>query len=1070
MSNTHEQRTLRFWHALEHLTPYDLKQAADQARTDIGAAYTIPYGAGDFDLSWLSPAKRKALKLNPNKSYRARLYFGVFQTVEAGKALRELFGGREPAVGNPVYEVNKQTCYGSFAISSGGRLLPATLELSTLPWAIGYLGGGDLDEKLSVPDWAELFHSYNQSVFSDLIEEAKIQERSCAPADAHVLEGLIKSILGRAGWLPVRFDSLAYCVLYEERTRTKRADGNLQDEEQNDAPILNSFFIPDLERVYHAAGPGDVGAALSAYLSESEPAHRIDLDDRSQLRPWLSPGHLPPGRWMSEDSHLQTLMQQAAVNIASENLRGKAGLFSVNGPPGTGKTTMLRDIIADVIVRRAEVMSQFSSPSGAFTPDGEIPVTGERVVTLYRPDPRLTGFEIVVASSNNGAVQNITQEIPAGKAVGKSYREEAAYFRKVAEYVINAPREENLPPWGMVAAVLGNSANRGEFAQRFWFDLPDEEHPARYCFLQHLREAAKERIDWHSARAEFIGAMEHARSILRQREAWATAVDQQEEMARRVRQAQHDLEVEQGKLNQAEEEERRAVAAYEQAARELQEIRADIEAVARSKPSWLTFVWARFFKNEAVATYTERMAASQRDLERARASVAKRKEQKEGAERSHKEQRESTAKAAELLQKSSESKRQNEWEIETGRRALGDAFADNAWWEQDNAKLQLRAPWVDEELNHARAKLFLAAVHLHQAFIKSATPVFRANIGLWINVLKGGLTGIDENQHHYLWQTFFLVVPVVSTTFASVARMFARMGRESIGWLLIDEAGQATPQSAVGALWRAKRAVVVGDPLQIEPVFTVEEAVVERVRRNYGVEAHWSPLVASAQTLADRANPYGAQVLNEDSALWVGCPLRVHRRCQRPMFDIANRIAYDNKMVFATPPLKDENLPPDRSRWILVEGDCESGHWVAEQGEHVLRLLRKATKVTGDLPDLFIISPFRDVARELSRLVVKRRNEWLPVGVPDSKLKRWANKSIGTVHTFQGKENPGVILVLGVDRRTIGAARWAAKRPNILNVATTRAQGRFYIIGDTGVWGDLKYFRVALAEIGVSRE
>jgi len=63
------------------------------------------------------------------------------------------------------------------------------------------------------------------------------------------------------------------------------------------------------------------------------------------------------------------------------------------------------------------------------------------------------------------------------------------------------------------------------------------------------------------------------------------------------------------------------------------------------------------------------------------------------------------------------------------------------------------------------------------------------------------------------------------------------------------------------------------------------------------------------------------------------------------------------------------------------------------------------------------------------------------------------------VHTAQGREAEAVIIVLGapVPSQT-GARNWAGGRPNILNVAVTRAKEVVYVIGNRKLWREAGVF------------
>ena len=131
-----------------------------------------------------------------------------------------------------------------------------------------------------------------------------------------------------------------------------------------------------------------------------------------------------------------------------------------------------------------------------------------------------------------------------------------------------------------------------------------------------------------------------------------------------------------------------------------------------------------------------------------------------------------------------------------------------------------------------------------------------------------------------LYQTLFLLVPVISTTFASVGTFLRDVKEQgSIGTLIVDEAGQAQPQMAAGALYRSRRAVIVGDPKQVEPVVTDDLKLLKNAFDDEELKPYVFGKTVSVQSCADEGNAFGTYLDNQehpDFPDWVGCPLQGH--------------------------------------------------------------------------------------------------------------------------------------------------------------------------------------------------
>jgi hypothetical protein len=382
----------------------------------------------------------------------------------------------------------------------------------------------------------------------------------------------------------------------------------------------------------------------------------------------------------------------------------------------------------------------------------------------------------------------------------------------------------------------------------------------------------------------------------------------------------------------------------------------------------------------------------------------------------------------------------------------------NSFFDQNRHTIHTTSPWFDATIQRLRDEVFIKAINLHKAFIGAAAKPLRNNLNVFTQVL-GGLHFDDKEKKALLpdlWSSMFLVVPTVSTTFASVRRMFGDLPAESLGWALIDEAGQALPQAAIGLLIRTKRAIVVGDPIQIEPVVTLPGSLTKKICSHFGVDPDkYNAPEASIQTLADSVTPYFAEFETNMGSRIVGVPLLVHRRCDDPMFSISNVVAYSNLMVSAKQiggsKIK-ELLGP--SRWINVTGHGLD-KWCPEEGAVVLDILKRL-KGSSINPDLYVITPFVIVAENLRRLIIDS-------GILSTWVKdpfKWPYERIGTVHTVQGREAEAVIFVLGAQiAQQKGARLWAGGRPNLLNVAVTRAKEAVYVVGNKALWSDCGVFK-----------
>lgn len=255
--------------------------------------------------------------------------------------------------------------------------------------------------------------------------------------------------------------------------------------------------------------------------------------------------------------------------------------------------------------------------------------------------------------------------------------------------------------------------------------------------------------------------------------------------------------------------------------------------------------------------------------------------------------------------------------------------------------------------------------------------------------------------------------------------------------VIIDEASQCDIASVLPFLYRAKRAVIIGDPKQLSHITSISKAQDLNLLQKYEVDFEWSYSANSLYALASSmADP--SEIVQ----------LRDHHRSYGAIIEFSNREFYDGKLRVATnyKQLRCPNNTTPGIRWIDVVGHAVrpsgGGAYNDEEVLAVLNELRRLVISNDYHGSVGVVTPFRAQADRIRDAIEKSL---------DIKKYLYANNDflVDTVHKFQGDERDVMIFspVISVGTSS-GAIGFLNNTGNLFNVAITRARAILVVIGD----------------------
>ncbi|WPO89315.1 DEAD/DEAH box helicase [Chryseobacterium sp. HR92] len=393
--------------------------------------------------------------------------------------------------------------------------------------------------------------------------------------------------------------------------------------------------------------------------------------------------------------------------------------------------------------------------------------------------------------------------------------------------------------------------------------------------------------------------------------------------------------------------------------------------------------------------------------------------------------------------------------------------SEERYWECEHLKIKekISANCFYDELDISlRHKAFQLALHYWEG---------RYLLQLESDLFDPKFNGKGKEPMINRWKRHAMLTPCFVSTFFMAPKFFSfykflRIGGEGnkihdnpplfnfIDLLIVDEAGQVSPEVGIATFALAKQAVVVGDVKQIEPIWNVTHKIDIGNLKKCEIIKEYDDIVyekefdpkgflsstGSIMKMAQNASGFKEANLHEKGVL-----LTEHRRCYDEIINYCNVLAYDGKLIPLRGKAKKDLLFPPM-HCIHVDGQSTRNpngsrfnieevktiiNWLTENKTEIEKKYKSIEHAVG------IITPFTGQKNSLKS------------ALKDAGFKVDDFK-IGTVHALQGAERPIVLfsMVYGdEDKGTLFFDR--DNKPNMLNVAVSRAKDNFVVFANTKI-------------------